>query len=74
MTHTITVTHRLEKNKTEYDALKVVMRMLNEVREEFGDYATLTSPVTGECIEMNDIPLVNGILDGFLTQDVWTVE
>ena len=48
-------------------------KILKEVRNQFDDDAVLMIPTTGECVEIKEIPRVNGNLSFFEEERVFEV-
>jgi hypothetical protein len=58
----------------EREALETVFNLMCKLNENYGKQIDLISPNTGECISMNELPRVRGILDSLMTNRVWQVE
>lgn len=58
----------------EREALEIVYDLTCKLNESYGKDTDLISPNTGECISMNELLRVRGILDGLMTNRIWQVE
>ena len=58
----------------EREALEIVYDLMCKLNENYGKQTDLISPNTGECISMNELPRVRGILDSLITNRVWKIE
>lgn len=58
----------------EREALETVFNLMCKLNESYGKDTDLISPNTGECISMNELPRVRGILDSLMTNRVWKIE
>lgn len=65
--------YRITFESEVYAAFKAADDALTEVMNAFGTHATLVSPETGECVSLNELPRVCGILDLFESCSVFEI-
>lgn len=58
----------------EFQALKLAEKVLEHLTEVYGDKCRLTSVNDGECVLMNELPRVRGILDFIMCNRVVSVD
>lgn len=67
-------TRTINLTTKEREALETVYDLTCKLNESYGKDTDLISPNTGECISMNELPRVRGILDSLMTNRVWQIE
>lgn len=67
-------TRTINLTAKEREALETVYDLTCKLNESYGKDTDLISPNTGECISMNELPRVRGILDSLMTNRVWQIE
>ena len=58
----------------EFQALKLAEKVLEHLTEVYSDKCRLTSVNDGECVLMNELPRVRGILDFIMCNRVVSVD
>lgn len=65
--------YRITFDSEVYNAFKAADEALTDVINAFGNHATLVSPETGECVDLNELPRVCGILSLFQNCTVFEI-
>ena len=63
-----------EMTLEEYQALELAEKVVNHIQETYGEKCRLTSPNDGECIIVEELARVRGILSFLMTNRVVEVD
>lgn len=72
ITHQVLNIHQLTIE--EYQALELAEKVIEHIQETYGELCRLTSPNDGECVIVNELPRVRGILDFLMRNRVVEVD
>ena len=65
---------KVEFTARERESLEIVNEICLDLMASFGKENTLVSPNTGECISIDELPRIRGIISGLLDNRVWNIE